>query len=74
MFHAFACSIMFRHADPMPIKITCREHSFQGENLQSLSFWSLPDAETPVINGRSPGSNTWRYCTIFVGIFCGDIP
>ena len=26
-------------------------------------------------NGRSPGSNTWRYVgTICLAIFCGDIP
>ena len=36
----------------------------------SRFFWSLTE-----INGRSPESNRWRYVsTIFLAIFCGDIP
>ena len=27
-----------------------------------------------MINGRSPGSNRWRYCTKEKAMFCGDIP
>ena len=36
--------------------------------------WTVELLTDWYINGRSPGSNTWRYVsTIFLAIFCGDI-
>ena len=43
---------------------------FKGFNFKAASTFG----RVTYINGRSPGSNRWRYCSIFQAIFCGDIP
>ena len=42
--------------------------------IKKRSLWTLP-SELDIFNGRSSGSNKWRYVsTIFLAIFSGDIP